>query len=321
MYLITMHVPIYVSGDRHFVTSEWKRVLVLLRESLKDHFHEMTLLAPSLPADTSTDQLLEPISAEHDGIRPVPAFDLGCRARQYWLKERRGWIAEARSWIARSRVVHAGLDDVYRPIMYDAFNEAVRQGKPTVFVQDTDIAGRSLDLARGAPLSKKPRHYLYAHAFHRGVISGVRRASLSMLKGTDLMRIYGPYARNPKEIQDTSYLSHEIVPADVVQRRFASLESGRPLRLVYCGRLVSRKGVDYSLEIIAGARRQGLDVAFDVIGGGEELKALQQLVERLGLGDHVAFLGAVPYGPDLLRRLATYDARCSSRHRSRTRRG
>jgi glycosyltransferase involved in cell wall biosynthesis len=308
MYLICIHIPIFKLGGDCFVTTEWKRSLVLLRDSIAAHFRGMTVLAPSLPAEFSQEQLLEPISAEDDGILPVPSFDLRCRAREYWLGPRSRWLAEARSWIARSQIVHAGLDDVYRPIMYDAFKEAARQGKPTVFVQDTDIAGRTLKLARGSPWTRKPPLHAYAFAYRRSVIAGVRKASLSLLKGSDLMRLYGPHARNAKEIQETSHLSHEIVQADLVKQRFRSLELGRSLRLVYCGRLIPRKGVGASIEVIAGAVRQGADVTFDIIGGGDETQDLQRQVERLGLRDRIAFAGRMSYGPELLRKLATYDA-------------
>jgi glycosyltransferase involved in cell wall biosynthesis len=308
VYLVCIHVPIFKRGRDCFVSTEWKRSLVLLRDSIVAHFREMVVLAPSLPADFFEEQLLEPISAEVDGIRPVPSFDLRCRAREYWLGARRQWLAEARSWIGRSQIVHAGLDDVYRPIMYDAFKEAGRQGKPTVFVQDTDIGGRALDLARSSPWTRKPRLYAYAFAYRRSVIAGVRNASLSLLKGSNLMRLYGPHARNAKEIQDTSHLSREIVQADLVKQRFSSLELGRSLRLVYCGRLIPRKGVGASIEIVAGAVRRGADVTFDIIGGGDETQELQRQVERLGLQDRVAFAGRMSYGPELLRKLATYDA-------------
>jgi glycosyltransferase involved in cell wall biosynthesis len=308
VYLVCTHVPIFKRGGDFFVSTEWKRSLVLLRDSIVAQFQEMAVLAPSLPTDFSEEQLLEPISAEVDGICPVPSFDLRCRAREYWLGARGQWLADARSWIGRSQIVHAGLDDVYRPIMYDAFKEATRQGKPTVFVQDTDVAGRAMDLARGSPWTRKPGLYAYAFAYRRSVIAGVRNASLSLLKGSNLMRLYGPHARNAKEIQDTSHLSREIVQADLVKQRFSSLELGRALRLVYCGRLIPRKGVGASIDVVAGAVRQGADVTFDIIGGGDETQELQRQVERLGLRDRVTFAGRMCYGPELLRKLATCDA-------------
>lgn len=308
MYLIFIHVTIYKHGSDCFVTTEWKRSLVLLRDSIRPHFQRIALLSPSLPVTSSQEQVLEPLSEEDDGILPIPSFDLRCKARAYWMTERNRWLADAPEQIAQSRIVHAGLDDVYRPIMYDEFREGVRQGKTTIFVPDTDIAERMRGEARDSTWRRRPKLLAYAFAFERMTVHGVRTASLSFLKGSELIRHYGPYARNAKIIQDTSHLSHEIVSADLVAHRFAALEQGRPLRLVYCGRLVPRKGIGPAIEIVAGARRQGVDVTFDIIGGGEQAEELERQVDQLGLRDHVEFLGKWKYGPELLARLADYDA-------------
>jgi len=290
------------------VTTEWKRSLVLLRDSVLPHFQEIAVIAPSLPCENSTQQVLESISVESDGIRPIPSFDLRCRARVYWLKRRRQWLRDLKPWIAQAQVVHAGLDDIFRPIMFDGFLEAVRQGKPTVFVQDTDIVGQAMETGAGQPLVKRSCLNAYATVYRRLVIAGVRRAWLSLLKGGQLMRLYAPFAHNAKEIQDTSYQSHEIVAGDVVERRIASLDTGRPMRLVYCGRLIPRKGVDRSIQLVAETRARGGDVRLDIIGGGEQLASLQRQVEHLELCSQITFLGSMKYGPKLLEKLASYDA-------------
>ena len=44
-YCMMIHVPVFVDGDRTFVASEWRRALVLLRDSLQDTFsHEPRLV-------------------------------------------------------------------------------------------------------------------------------------------------------------------------------------------------------------------------------------------------------------------------------------
>lgn len=310
MYLTAIHVPIYKSesGSSFFVTTEWKRSLILLRNSISSLFGPLVLLAPSLPIASAKEQLLEPISLKSDDIQLVPGFDLNCSTLSYWRKERKRWINQARDWIRQSEVVHAGLDDVYRPIMFDVFKEAVRQGKPTIFVQDTDIVGREYERAKALNWLKRPRIYAYAYLFRRMAIKGVRDATLSLLKGKDLMRIYSPFARNAKEIQDTSYLRQEIIKLDAFKQRLASLDSGRPLRLVYCGRLTHRKGVDQSIDLVAAVIKQGINLTFDIIGGGEEKENLMRQVERLHIANYVKFLGTMVYGAELLSKLSNYDA-------------
>ena len=98
------------------------------------------------------------------------------------------------------------------------------------------------------------------------------------------------------------------MPREDLERRVATLGANRAVKLVFCGRLHPCKGLDRSLNIIAAARAAGAGVEFDIIGDGQERENLaKQGASELGIGEAVRFHGALPYGPDLLRRLAQYD--------------
>jgi glycosyltransferase involved in cell wall biosynthesis len=120
---------------------------------------------------------------------------------------------------------------------------------------------------------------------------------------------YARYARNAHEFHDTSYLTSEMAPESDIERRISTLSTEqRPLRLVYCGRLVPRKGVGRAVDLVARARARGADVTFEVIGNGPEEPALREQIAAAGVGDGVKLAGSAPYGPSLLRRLSTFDA-------------
>jgi glycosyltransferase involved in cell wall biosynthesis len=174
----------------------------------------------------------------------------------------------------------------------------VRRGLPTVFVQDTDIVLKQRQLSSGFKAA------IYIRAFERMCRWGVARADLCLLKGSSLMRRYGGDARNAHEFHDTSYSVSQIVPAEILEQRLATLGSSRPIRLVYCGRLISRKGIDRSLKILAASK--AANIQFDIIGEGPELKSLQALAAELRIS--VQFPGSMPYDDELLKRLAGYDA-------------
>jgi glycosyltransferase involved in cell wall biosynthesis len=308
MYLIPIHVPIYTSGDRRLVTTEWARSLALLRDSLEDRFGPLHVLAPSLPADSHiVDQTTEELTEEQDGIRLIPSFDLRCRARQYWIRERRGWCSLLREKVAKADVVHTGLDDVYRPISYAGFLEANRARRPTVFVQDTDIVLQMQELRVSAGPRAKAIGRGYGWIYERLCRHAVRRADLSLLKGSTLIGRYGSHAKNARSFHDTSYLSSDIIDEKTLEERLRTLYGVRPLRLVYCGRLVMRKGVDQSIRIIKLLHDRGADIKLDIIGNGPEQAALESLLVTLGLSGIVRMLGALPYGSGLLRQLAEYD--------------
>ena len=54
MYLLAIHAPIYIDHDRHFVPTDWKRILGLSRDSLSPYFGELVLIGPSLPIECAT---------------------------------------------------------------------------------------------------------------------------------------------------------------------------------------------------------------------------------------------------------------------------
>jgi glycosyltransferase involved in cell wall biosynthesis len=253
------------------------------------------------------EQSLESLPRD-SGIELIASFPRDCRARQFWTTYRKRWVADIRDKLPTADVVHSGFCDVYKPINFTGHLEALRAGKPTVFVQDTDVVLQQRELAQDGPVTDRMRAYAYCAIYERSVRYGVATADLSLLKGRALHERYVPYARNAKDFEDTSYLSSEIVSGALLDARLATLFSDRPLRLVYCGRFEKRKGVATSIELVGAARREGAQLELDLIGDGPEREVLQALGKRLGADRWLRFLGKRGYGPDLLRELAGYDA-------------
>lgn len=307
MYLVPIHVPIYVEGERMLLSSDWLRSLRLLRDSLPKSFGDLKVIAPTLPAsDESFGQRLEPAGFASDGIHIVPSFDKRTSAKAYWLRHRRRWIADLEREMGDATVVHAGYDDVYRPIAYEGLVLAWKRGVTSVFVQDTDIPLQMRQLAHGPKQMLHAR--IYGALYDRACLSSVARCDLALLKGAHLMQRYGRAAKNPREFHDTSFARADIVSTAELERRLATLGAKRPLRFVYCGRFEARKGLDQGIAIVKRARSLGADVTFDLIGDGTERARLEDLARDPALSGAVRFLGSRPYGSDLLRDLAAYDA-------------
>jgi glycosyltransferase involved in cell wall biosynthesis len=204
--------------------------------------------------------------------------------------------------------VHAGLDDVYRPIEFEGFRAGLRADKPTLFVQDTDIVVQQRELAAAAGFPGRAKARAYGSIYQRLCRWSVARADLSLLKGSTLMARYARFAKNPKEFHDTSFSSRDIIDNERLEARLATLRQPRPLRLVYCGRLAQRKGLHVSLAMLARALTLGAQMQLDIIGSGPERSALDHLASTLGIGNHVNFIGALPYDTALIERLGQYDA-------------
>jgi glycosyltransferase involved in cell wall biosynthesis len=250
--------------------------------------------------------LLEEVTDASDGIRLVPSFPFHSRARDYWFRYRKVWLSALRERVAESQVVHAGLDDLYRPISFDGFREALRQNKPTVFVQDTDIAMQHRELTANAGWIQRIKAIAYSKLFERCVRWSVARADLSLLKGSTLTSRYGRFAKNTREFQHTMHSICDVIDEAELESRLES--SAGPLRLVYCGRWVPRKGLERSIKLVALVRALGVDVEFDLIGDGPCRADLESELVAAGLNGKVRLHGSVLYGPDLLKRLSSYDA-------------
>lgn len=69
---------------------------------------------------------------------------------------------------------------------------------------------------------------------------------------------------------------------------------GAPVRLLSVGRLVPKKGFSIGIRALAEARKQGVELTYTIVGGGEDESRLKQLARDLGVGGHVHFPGAQP---------------------------
>lgn len=69
-----------------------------------------------------------------------------------------------------------------------------------------------------------------------------------------------------------------------------------PLRILYVGRLIPRKGVAFLLDACAIAKRDGLSFELRICGSGSQEKQLVAKSVELGLEENVTFLGAIDHG-------------------------
>ncbi|MBB6122485.1 glycosyltransferase family 4 protein [Sphingobium subterraneum] len=84
----------------------------------------------------------------------------------------------------------------------------------------------------------------------------------------------------------------------------AMTHDGPNFRFVFLGRLVRYKGCDLAIRALKSVPQAQLDI----IGDGEERRALEDLARNDGVQDRVRFLGWVPGGAQLFDRLRSYRA-------------
>jgi glycosyltransferase involved in cell wall biosynthesis len=128
-------------------------------------------------------------------------------------------------------------------------------------------------------------------AFERSAVmrSGLRR----MLRAADEITACSAYVLGSLDSVAHVRPGALVIPNGVDPFEFdaAVPETGLRRFVLGVGRLVPQKGFDTLLEALAGEALAGLDVV--LAGDGFELPRLQADAERLGIGRHVHFVGAV----------------------------
>lgn len=308
MYVLAIHVPVFKENTKYFITTEWKRSLVLLRDSFRGYFGQFSIVAPYIEImQGKEEQNLEPVD-ELEDIFFTPSFPHSCRARHYWLKYRKKWIYDVHKELVKGQIFHGGFADLYRPMNFDALRQAFKLKKPTVFARDTDELLKRKQMIELGAARNTLESYIYFFLYKKAIQYCISKADLSLLKGRTLYNRYSSYSSNCKLFHDTSYLSNEIVPDQLRVDRLKTLQMNRPLRFVYCGRFEERKGLMHSLEILHKVKKDGCNIELDLIGDGMQLGELKKHVASLGLEQNVRFLGRVDYNAEIFRELVKYDA-------------
>ncbi|MEP0844550.1 MAG: glycosyltransferase [Phycisphaerae bacterium] len=308
MYLVAIHVPVYVDAGCCYFETDWIRSLRLLRDSLQGRYGVLRVVAPSVDlAGGFPAQNLEAAPGADEGFEVVPSAPLHGRARSYWLSRRKWWLRDVSKHCRHADVVHTGLGDLYQPFNSDAHRCAWHAGKPIIFARDTDTVLQIESQITGQSPITAARWRVYCWLYDRCMKKMVLQAALALLKGRTLFEKYAPFAQNAKLVQDTSHLSSEVLPRHELEMRLARQQRDRGLHLVYVGRLVDRKGVHRSVNIVGRAVHRGANVRLTILGRGPEEASIARHVNEGGLRDRVRLLGPRMYGPDLLRELGQYD--------------
>ncbi len=109
-----------------------------------------------------------------------------------------------------------------------------------------------------------------------------------------LATINGEWPNQPRHV--VSFPNPCFTEAELANARARTRgkKLGKPLRLLFAGRLQTSKGADRALRIVAGLRDRGLESRLDLAGDGPEMGKLAGLSAQLGLSDRVTFHGWLP---------------------------
>jgi glycosyltransferase involved in cell wall biosynthesis len=206
-------------------------------------------------------------------------------------------------------IVCTGLSyDLWHPICFMALVIAAIMRKRIFYISDGDWRASAEQARQLGTISLKSFllcKYLYDPIRALQIRLGVRYGDLVMLKGLDYVRDFGRGADKVKFYLDSSASREHLIPREELERKVRELRAGNgKLRLIYFGRMVHYKGIDYMIEAIHQLPREVKDqVELQIMGFGEEAGALQAQIERLQLQDCVRFIEPRQYGQQLFEQL------------------
>ena len=125
--------------------------------------------------------------------------------------------------------------------------------------------------------------YINKHAHHIIAPSRIVRDILIHREGVSPKVSLIPYGQTSKRF--------DSITPEAVARVKGELEMADTLALVCTSRLYERKGHVYLFEALAPLVRDGLKTTLYLVGTGEYRDHLETLMHRLGLQNHVRFLG------------------------------
>ncbi|QKD84221.1 glycosyltransferase family 4 protein [Thermoleptolyngbya sichuanensis A183] len=315
-YLMVLPVYYYrLDSQTVALESAFVKHLMLLREKISPIFNHLVvgLVEMSDEEYSHRKQWLSVVDESEAGIRFKSLYrvqDLSSKAQQFFQLFR---VANRlKSLISQCDLLHTGLAaNIWFPMEFIATLLGRILKKPTVYVVDIDFrntAQMSYETGTWSLKSYLLCKYIYDSFRALQVYCASKICSLILLKGEKLCRDFGRGKPNVKNFLDAAHSRHHIIRRDRLAQKLLNLEDqGRPLEVVYFGRLTPYKGVDRCLHAVAIAHHQfGCDVVFHVIGSGEQLEELKRLAQSLKIIERVIFHGALPFNQDFFEKLYSY---------------
>jgi glycosyltransferase involved in cell wall biosynthesis len=130
---------------------------------------------------------------------------------------------------------------------------------------------------------------VHLHSFHPGFLFG--RASF--ITSCNTMALNAVLEACPRVLPRAHLIYHGL-ELEEWPYRFEQRAAGEPLRLVFVGRFVAKKGIGDLLQALSLLRERGNDSQLTVIGSGPLEADLLACARELGLGDAVTWQGVLP---------------------------
>jgi glycosyltransferase involved in cell wall biosynthesis len=189
--------------------------------------------------------------------------------------------------------------------VYYRLNDAARWcqqvGVPCVYVAEYTLKTRLQIL--GAEVSNpliRARRGLWEYGQERKIKAGLRLAAGVQCNGTPTYDAYQAICPNSLLFFDGRTEREMLISEDELTQRLEYSRSGRPLRLVFSGRLIRMKGADHLPLVAAELNRRQIPFEMTICGDGVLADSMRQQIASLGLSSCVRMPGVLDFATELV---------------------
>ncbi len=211
-----------------------------------------------------------------------------------------------------------GLDELEYKVLKRYFNRISPSGIPLGLIKDLfqeryDIVVATLGSVEmlfcflAAKLRRKPSLFWSGEWGWRGKSSErnlaspftkfiLPRSDAIVVPGTKHKEYFVSLGASPDKVFLMPYASNIIIKEDDYkeeEKLREKLSIGTKKVILYIGRLVKQKGVDYLIEAFSKLKKERDDVVLIIVGDGESRSELELLSKNLGIGGSLYFAGFV----------------------------
>jgi glycosyltransferase involved in cell wall biosynthesis len=198
----------------------------------------------------------------------------------------------------RDAVVLLSLDDFRQSGLGKVCRE---NGVACAYISEYSLATRKriVDIGTTNPV-KRLRRKLWEVNQERKRRTAVASAAGLQCNGTPTYDDYLPLSENALLYFDTRVAPDLLATADDVRQRWAALNSGGPLRLLYSGRLVPAKGAHDLVDVAKRLCQRNVDFHLFICGDGESAPGMSERIRREQLNERVTLTGVLDFKTELL---------------------
>lgn len=315
-YVLVLNVPFYrVSANEFACESAFASHLRVLHHRIPAQYDSIRVCGPSMPAEDyqSNKGHLGHIQEQQEKIFLTELYLSNTRYVEFLKSSALSTFKKLWQAVSKAGLVHSGPSmNLFQPIGIFSLVAAKLLRKKSIAVLDIDIR-KDVERAYQLGMINKIRYLIERFIFEplrRLQLRWVaRNCSLVLFKGQALVSDYGNNKDSVKNFFDTSHSSQHIISesllAEKINRKYTQ---DQPIKCVYFGRFVARKGIDYCIRSVVQARKiYNANISFTIIGDGPEKEKLASLIKEQDAQQFIFLRPPIQFGPELFDTLYGFD--------------